>query len=392
MTDTAATAKSSRPAELHRLARAIMAAFDKAGYRQVDPPVLQPAEIFLDLLGEEIRRRIYIFFDPAERELCLRPDLTIPTARLYLEESGINARPDKLSYYGRAFRYQPPGSARPDEIIQTGVESYGAEDREAEDARMVALAAAVCRARGLDDFVLRFGDVGLFFDFIGALNISERWRTRLRHSLWQPDEIERLRSAAPGGNDGSGGFSLLKALSRLEEDEARTALEDVLALADITPVGSRTMAEISERLLARAADNREGALPADAVRLIRNYLSVSADCESAFKKISKLAADAGLDLKDSLARFDRRLNLLTAEGIDPATAVFDADFGRNMEYYSGFVFELTIPSLGDRGQIVGGGRYDALMRTLGAPADIPAVGCMIRIENLADALAEGQTP
>src|SRR5215475_8336145 len=53
-------------------------------YQRIAPPVLQPAEPFLDLGGEEIRRRMFLTSDPDGRELCLRPDLTIPVSCDYL--------------------------------------------------------------------------------------------------------------------------------------------------------------------------------------------------------------------------------------------------------------------------------------------------------------------
>ena len=66
-------------------AQALVASFARAGYAQIAPPVLQPAEPFLDLSGEDIRRRMFLTSDPDGRELCLRPDLTIPVSRAYLQ-------------------------------------------------------------------------------------------------------------------------------------------------------------------------------------------------------------------------------------------------------------------------------------------------------------------
>ena len=51
------------------------------------PTFIQPADIFLDRIGEALRNRTYVFTDPDGRELCLRPDLTIPSARIYLERN-----------------------------------------------------------------------------------------------------------------------------------------------------------------------------------------------------------------------------------------------------------------------------------------------------------------
>ena len=56
--------------------------FQGRGYELVAPSYLQPADLFLDRMGEAIRGRTYVFTDLDGAELCLRPDLTLPVCRL----------------------------------------------------------------------------------------------------------------------------------------------------------------------------------------------------------------------------------------------------------------------------------------------------------------------
>ena len=63
-------------------------------------------------------------------------------------------------------------------------------------------------------------------------------------------------------------------------------------------------------------------------------------------------------------------------------ATFSAEFGRNLEYYTGFVFEISVPELGPRSPIAGGGRYDSLVADVGAAPAVPAVGSSIHTERL----------
>src|SRR5258707_7153526 len=109
----------------------ILAIFASRSYARVEPPILQPAEIFLDRSGEEIRRRTFVLTDPSGAELCLRPDLTIPVCRMHLE--GRGKFPARLAYHGPAFRFQPGEPDRPSQFLQTGVESLGVGNREAAD-------------------------------------------------------------------------------------------------------------------------------------------------------------------------------------------------------------------------------------------------------------------
>ena len=76
-------------------ADALLLSFAQAGYVQAEPAILQPAEPFLDLSGEDIRKSLYLTTDASGEELCLRPDLTIPVARDYLA-SAPRRRTDRL--------------------------------------------------------------------------------------------------------------------------------------------------------------------------------------------------------------------------------------------------------------------------------------------------------
>src|ERR1700693_1265626 len=117
-------------------ADALVASYERAGYARVAPAMLQPAEPFLDLSGEDIRRRMYLVNDPAGGELCLRPDLTIPVALDYLA-SPRAGRAASFCYLGPVFRHRREGPA---EFLQAGIESFGRTDTAAADAETLALA------------------------------------------------------------------------------------------------------------------------------------------------------------------------------------------------------------------------------------------------------------
>ena len=105
-------------------AAALLEHYEEVGYRRVEPAILQPAEPFLDLSGENIRRRMYLTTGPSGRELCLRPDLTIPVSRDYLA-SARAGEPAGFCYLGPVFRQSEEG---PGEFLQAGVESFGRTD------------------------------------------------------------------------------------------------------------------------------------------------------------------------------------------------------------------------------------------------------------------------
>src|SRR5256885_11091663 len=83
----------------------LLQSFAQAGYVHAEPAILQPADPFLDLSGEDIRKSLYLTTDASGEELCLRPDLTIPVARDYLA-SGRAGEPAGFSYLGPVIRYR----------------------------------------------------------------------------------------------------------------------------------------------------------------------------------------------------------------------------------------------------------------------------------------------
>ena len=98
---------------LEAQAGALMDLFKSAGYEPVAPSILQPAGVFLDSLGESLRGRTYVFSDLDGEELCLRPDLTVPACRLYLERHPEADATARYCYNGPAFRYQARGQQVP---------------------------------------------------------------------------------------------------------------------------------------------------------------------------------------------------------------------------------------------------------------------------------------
>src|SRR5258707_1354106 len=153
-------------------ADALIAAFERAGYLRVAPAILQPAEPFLDLSGEDIRRRMFLTSDPDGNELCLRPDLTIPVSRDYLA-SGAAGDAAGFCYLGPVFRHR--GDA-PSEFVQAGIESFGRRDTAAADAEMFALGLEATSHYGIATPEIHMGDVGLFAALIAALNLAPAWK------------------------------------------------------------------------------------------------------------------------------------------------------------------------------------------------------------------------
>jgi len=365
-----------------RRAEALVASYERAGYARVAPAILQPAEPFLDLSGEDIRKRMYLTTAPGGAEFCLRPDLTIPVSRDYLA-SAQAGQAAGFCYIGPVFRHSADaGSA---EFIQAGIESFGRADRAAADAEMLALGLEATAGYGLAKPDIRTGDVALFAALIAGLDLAPAWKRRLVKDFNRKTNLAQdLDRLMLGGNNARPEYQgVLAALAGSDPKGAHALVTDLLSIAGINAVGGRSVGEIADRFLEQSALGASTKLPRDVRGLIERFLAIGGDPDEAAAELRKLSADANMAdaMTPALDLFESRNGFLAARDIDPKRVRFSTGFGRGFDYYTGFVFELTDPArTGD--PLVAGGRYDGLLTRLGAAEPIAAVGLAVWIERL----------
>ena len=376
MTQTAAPRATGSAA----WADALLLSFAQAGYAQAEPAILQPADPFLDLSGEDIRKSLYLTTDASGEELCLRPDLTIPVARDYLASSRAG-QPAGFSYLGPVFRYR---ADRPGEFLQAGIESFGRQDRAAADAEMLALALEATAAFGVTDVEIRTGDVALFTALIDALDLYPVWRRRLikdfNRKISLEQDLERLTRATRASRNEYEG--VLAALAGSDRKAALALVTDLMSIAGTTNVGGRSVSEIADRFLEQST-LKGGALPRDALSTIKRFLAIAGDPDDAVAQLRALAADTRLNITHAIDAFESRVGFMAARGVETSLTRFATSFGRGIDYYTGFEFELHAKGNGVE-PLVAGGRYDGLLKQLGSPTAIPAVGFSVWVETLAN--------
>src|SRR3712207_5243020 len=159
-------------------AESLIALFAREGYARVEPPILQPTDAFIDLSGEDIRRRLFVTEDADGHELCLRPDYTIPVCRRHLADGA--AAPAGYSYLGPVFRLRRGETG---EFLQAGVESIGRPDRAAADAEILGLALEGLARLGIETPTVRLGDMGLLGALLDALGIGPAAKRRVLRAV-----------------------------------------------------------------------------------------------------------------------------------------------------------------------------------------------------------------
>lgn len=365
--------KSARPPAF---AGEVAALLERRGAGLVDVAVLQPADPFLDMAGEDLRRRIFLTESETGQTLCLRPEFTIPVCLDHIASQA--GTPRRYGYLGEVFRQRREGG---NEFFQAGIEDLGDADTAAADARNIADAHALL-SLALPDRILSvtLGDQAIFEAVLAALGLPRGWRMRLARAFGSKQMLEAALAdlANPPRN---GQLPAPVAVLALDADlEGLTAhIAAGMETVGLSASAGRTPADIARRLVEKA-QLRSVRLSDEAFAALKAFLAIHAPLSDAAGALERFAADAGLALGAALETFSARADAVAAHGLPAETVRYDAAFGRPLDYYTGLVFEIASGD-GER-PLAGGGRYDRLLTLLGAGSQIPGVGFSVWLDRI----------
>lgn len=337
----------------------LVALFEAQGAQSIEMDILLPAEVLLDLYGEDIRARAYVTHDPERGEAMLRPDFTVPVVQQHMS---IGAEPARYTYAGEVFRKQGLLPDRASEYIQVGYEVFDGSDPAAADAEVFARFADV-----LSGYDLRAatGDIGILMAAVRGLNTTERRRAALLRHIWRP---RRFRA-------------LMTRFSEAGQAQREQTIERVranLAETDAPFIGLRSHSEINARVKALEEDASEPPISGAEIGLLEDILSLKETLPHVLSALRDIAVDLPA-ISGAVTQLNRRSDALAARGVDVENLDFEASYGRtSMEYYDGFVFGFYAETRPDLPPVALGGRYDALTAVLGQGNSIPAVGGVMR--------------
>ena len=351
---------------IRALAERLQARMVAAGAVPVAADILQPAELLLDLYGEDIRARAYVTHDPLRGEMMLRPDFTVPVVQAHMTGG---ADPARYTYLGEVFRKQDGATlaGRPSEFLQLGYEVFDRTNPAAADAEVFALFAALLAGTNAKPVM---GDIGILMAAVQGLDTTPRRKAALLRHIWRPMRFKQLLDRFSG---------------RAPIPAARAALLATLAtgtpgalIAATGPmIGLRSPEDIAERAAALIEDAGTKPIAAPEAALLYDLLGLQAPAEAALAHLHGITFMLPA-IAPAVANFAARLAALKSRGIDTARLPFEASLGRtSMEYYDGFTFSFVVEGWPP---VASGGRYDALTSVLGQGRSIPAVGGVIRPE------------
>lgn len=299
--------------------------FENYGFQEIKTPLFEELKLFTTKSGEEIVDQLYNFKDKSDRELALRPELTAPVARLYLNElQKTTAKPIKLYYYGSCFRYERPQKGRFRQFWQFGCELIGAKSPEGE-AEVISMCNESLESLGITPADININHLGIIRGLFAHFNIDTKTQREIMVIIDKGDK-ELLKESLVGDNP------------VIDNEELNNVLLNLIDMVG----GKKILPDIEE--LVKPYDEPQEAL---------------AELEELVKTLDSFSVD------------NYTLNLGVARGLD---------------YYTGIVFEVYIPELGAQKQVCGGGTY-SLIKVFGGE-EIESTGFAFGFDRLMNAIEE----
>ncbi|MCX8129193.1 MAG: ATP phosphoribosyltransferase regulatory subunit [Clostridia bacterium] len=162
--------------------------FRSCGYCEVETPTLEFYDVFSSDTELTPQETMFKFFDQQGRILVLRPDITVPIARMVATKYKEAQFPMKIFYLGNAFKYNELGGGKQKEFTQAGLEILGASNPEA-DAEVIASAIKAVRSTGLESFQIDIGQVEFFKGLMEETGLSAQDIEQMRILIDKKDYL-----------------------------------------------------------------------------------------------------------------------------------------------------------------------------------------------------------
>ena len=154
--------------------------FTRSGYSEVVTPGIEFYDLFSGSSRHFRQEVMYKLTDSKGRLMVLRPDSTIPIARLAASRLAAAKLPLRLYYNQAVYENNALLKGRSDEIAQAGIELIGGENTERADFEAMCLALEALEAFDSDNFRFEIGDIGYFKELVSKLEVEDSIREDIR--------------------------------------------------------------------------------------------------------------------------------------------------------------------------------------------------------------------
>ena len=341
-----------------KLSETIIKTFKRNGFVLSEPDVLLDSEYIIERSGEKFRSSILSFEREDGKSMCLRPDLTVASCLSFLQKKTSS----KIYYSGQAYRRS---SNKGSDFInnQLGIEILGSKNQIQDDFKVISTILSSAKKIKSKKIQIKVGDISLFKNLINALDMPERWKLRLIRHFWRPSYFKELLKRLEKNTD----------IDAVTFDTDKKRFNEMKNLDQEKVVAGRSISEILTRFDKKIRDPRSFSDGKKIVKIIKSFLKINCKLSELDEKLLVFAKKNNLK-KNIFRDFKSILNLKKLN----QEVIFIANFGRDIEYYTGIVFEV----FSGNKEIARGGRYDDLLKSLGAKKNIPAVGAAINLKNI----------
>jgi ATP phosphoribosyltransferase regulatory subunit len=341
-----------------KLSEKIIKTFKSNGFALLEPDVLLDSEYIVQRSGENFRRSMLTFENKHGKIMCLRPDLTVASCIKFLEKKTKS----KIYYSGQAYRRTDKKSS---DLIndQLGIEILGSKNQLQDDYKVIKTILNSVKNIKSKKIQIKVGDIGLFKRLINSLDMPERWKLRLIRHFWRPKYFEELLKRLERNSD----------IDSVTFDTDKKRFYEMKKMEQEKVIAGRSILEILKRFDKKIKDPRSFKEGKEIVKIIRSFLKINCQLSKLDQKLLVFIKKNNLK-KNIFKEFKSIKNLKKLN----QKVKFITNFGRDIEYYTGIVFEIFSGTK----EIARGGRYDDLLKSLGAKKNIPAVGAAINLNNI----------
>jgi ATP phosphoribosyltransferase regulatory subunit len=341
-----------------KLSEQIVKTFRSNGFVLSEPDILLDSEYIIQRSGENFRRSMLTFENEDGKVMCLRPDLTVASCIKFLEKKSKS----KIYYSGQAYRrVNKKGSDLVND--QLGIEILGSKNQLQDDLIVIKTILSSAKRIKSKKIQIKVGDISLFKRLINSLDMPERWKLRLIRHFWRPKYFEELLKRLEKNSD----------IESVTFDSDKKRFYEMKKMKQEKVVAGRSITEILKRFDKKIKDPRSFNEGKKIVKIIRSFLKINCQLSKLDESLSDFAKKNNLKI-NIFKEFKSIQNLKKLN----QEITFITNFGRDIEYYTGIVFEIFSATK----EIARGGRYDDLLKSLGAKKDIPAVGAAINLNNI----------
>ena len=341
-----------------KLSEQIVKTFKSNGFVLSEPDVLLDSEYIIQRSGENFRRSMLTFENEDGKVMCLRPDLTVASCIKFLEKKTKS----KIYYSGQAYRRVNKKSS---DLIndQLGIEILGSKNQPQDDFKVIKTILNSAKKIKGKKIQIKVGDISLFKKLINSLDMPERWKLRLIRHFWRPKYFEELLKRLEKNSD----------IDSVTFDTDKKRFYEMKKMNQDKVVAGRSIIEILKRFEKKIKDPRSFNEGKKIVKIIRSFLKIN--CH--LSKLDEILLDFAIknNLKKNIFKEFKSIQNLKKLNYE---VKFITNFGRDIEYYTGIVFKIFSGTK----EIARGGRYDDLLKSLGAKKNIPAVGAAINLNNI----------